>query len=142
VALTPCVFFRQFFFLLDYAIITVSLVLEIVFHTFKEDIYQSLVGLLVIVRIWRFVRIGHGIAEFANEMAHKEYHGLLEYTEELEKRLKANNIDLPESGDYKKKSSDRLGTFLEKLEQDEQRKSHGRDNTIEESVKENSYTTS
>jgi hypothetical protein len=64
IALTPQIFFRQFFFLLDYVIITVSLVLEVVFHVIGDDaIYEYVAGLLVVSRIWRFVRIGHGIVE-------------------------------------------------------------------------------
>lgn len=82
-ALTPSIFFRQFFFALDYFIITVSLVLEITFHALSDTLYQSLSGLLVIFRIWRFVRIGHGIVELTNEAAHREYDKLVVYTKEL-----------------------------------------------------------
>ena len=95
IALTPCIFFRQFFFLLDYVIIAMSLALEITFHVLDEYVYSTMAGLLVLVRVWRFVRIGHGIVELTAEAAHKEYEGLLTYTEELEDRLRANNIDLP-----------------------------------------------
>ena len=131
--LKPCIFFRQFFFLLDYLIISISLILEVVFHVFKEDIYQSLVGLLVLVRIWRFVRIGHGIVEITNEMAHKEYDGLLSYVEELEKILTENNIDLPESDDsVKKKRSDQLSAFLKKYEEDKEIEKHVGDVTTSE----------
>ena len=82
-ALSPSIFFRQFFFALDYFIITVSLVMEITFHVLSDDLYQSLSGLLVIFRIWRFVRIGHGIVELTNEAAHREYDKLVVYTKEL-----------------------------------------------------------
>ena len=83
IALTPSIFFRQFFFALDYFIITVSLVLEITFHVLSDELYQSLSGLLVIFRIWRFIRIGHGIVELTNEAAHREYDKLVVYTKEL-----------------------------------------------------------
>lgn len=83
VALTPSIFFRQFFFALDYFIITVSLALEITFHILSDELYQSLSGLLVIFRIWRFIRIGHGIVELTNEAAHREYDKLVIYTKEL-----------------------------------------------------------
>lgn len=46
IALRPAIFFRQFFFLLDYIIISVSLALEILFHSLSEDSIQGLVGLL------------------------------------------------------------------------------------------------
>ena len=83
VALSPSIFFRQFFYALDYFVITVSLVLEITFHLLEDDIYQSLSGLLVIFRVWRFIRIGHGIVELTNEAAHREYDKMVVYTNEL-----------------------------------------------------------
>jgi hypothetical protein len=83
VALTPSIFFRQFFFALDYFIIVVSLALEITFHALSDELYQSLSGILVIFRIWRFIRIGHGIVELTNEAAHREYEKLVVYTKEL-----------------------------------------------------------
>ena len=100
IALRPAVFFRQFFFLLDYFIISVSLALEILFHSLSDDSIQSLVGLLVFVRIWRFVRIGHGIVEITNEVAHKDHEKLVSYTEQLEELLQRNNIALPEDSKH------------------------------------------
>jgi uncharacterized membrane protein len=96
VALTPGVFFHQFFFALDYIIISISLILEITFHALGDDLYQSLSGLLVIARLWRFVRIGHGIVELTNEAAHSEYSHLLMYTNELRALLAENSIPLPD----------------------------------------------
>jgi hypothetical protein len=101
IALRPAIFFRQFFFLLDYVIISVSLTLEIMFHTLSEDKIQSVVGLLVFVRIWRFVRIGHGIVEITNEMAHADHEKLVSYTEQLEELLQQHQIALPEDGNSK-----------------------------------------
>jgi len=77
----------------------------VTFHFLKDDIYQSLAGMLVVVRIWRFIRIGHGIVEITNEMAHDEYDGLLAYTEALEKILIEHDIALPEHGWVKHSSS-------------------------------------
>jgi len=68
----------------------------VTFHFLNDAIYQSAAGFLVLVRIWRFVRIGHGIVEITNEMAHEEYNGLLAYTEALETMLQEHNIPLPE----------------------------------------------
>jgi hypothetical protein len=96
ITLKPTVFFRQLFYLLDYFIVTVSLVLELTFHFLKDDLYQSLAGLLVLIRIWRFVRIGHGIVEVVAEMSHEKHQKLLAYTEELENLLKKNQIIMPE----------------------------------------------
>jgi len=97
IALTPGIFFRQFWFLLDYVIITVSLVLEISFHVLGDAAYETLVGVLVLVRIWRFVRIGHGSVEVTHENAEEGRSELLQYVEELENLLKAEGLALPPS---------------------------------------------
>jgi hypothetical protein len=52
------------------------------------------------VRIWRFVRIGHGIIEITNEVVHKDHEKLLLYTEELEELLQQHNIALPEDSKH------------------------------------------
>eukprot|EP00187_Rhodella_violacea_P007968 CAMPEP_0174892840 /NCGR_PEP_ID=MMETSP0167-20121228/7740_1 /TAXON_ID=38298 /ORGANISM="Rhodella maculata, Strain CCMP736" /LENGTH=291 /DNA_ID=CAMNT_0016131453 /DNA_START=100 /DNA_END=975 /DNA_ORIENTATION=+ len=106
IALGPCVFFRQFFFLLDYVIITVSLALEIVLHSLSDDSVQALVGLLVFVRIWRFVRIGHGIAEITNEVVHKDHEKVISYTEKLEELVKSHGIPLPEDSEHNPRPSE------------------------------------
>lgn len=61
-----------------------------------DAIYQSAAGLLVIFRLWRFVRIGHAIVEVTNQKAHEEYNGLLAYTEALESLLEQHAIPVPE----------------------------------------------
>lgn len=99
IALKPKVFFRQFFYALDFFIITMSIVLEAVFHALKSDISQSAGGLLIIVRLWRFLRIGHGISDLTAEVMQEQFQELLSYTEELEQLLKANQIELPKVDD-------------------------------------------
>ena len=96
-ALTPCIYFRQLFYLLDYFIVAVSLALEVTFRALDDDTVQSLVGLIVLARIWRFVRIGHGLVEVTSELSHKKYEALLGYTEQLERLLDANGIEPPDS---------------------------------------------
>jgi len=95
IALGPRIFFRQVFYALDYFIVTVSLALEIVFYTIGDEVLASLIGLVILGRIWRFVRIGHGILELAEDMAHERESDLLVYAEELEILLFENNISLP-----------------------------------------------
>jgi hypothetical protein len=97
VALGPKVFFRQFFFLLDYCIVSVSLALELTFHFASAEALQSLVGMLVFARVWRFVRIGHGIVEITSEWTHQQYEEVMEYAERLEAILLENNLPLPEA---------------------------------------------
>jgi hypothetical protein len=88
-------FLHSVFFTLDYLIVTISIVLEGVFHAKTDEIYQSLAGLLVLVRLWRFFRIGHGIVEVTHELAQEEYHKLEYYKDELENLLRSHNIALP-----------------------------------------------
>lgn len=95
IALTPQVFFRQVFYTLDYIIVTVSLALEITFVKLSEEVLASLIGLIIIGRLWRFVRIGHGILELAEDMAHEREERLLIYAEELETLLNEHKIPLP-----------------------------------------------
>jgi len=56
-ALLGFVFFRQIMYVIDFAVVTLSLIFEIVFANTAEEG----AGLLVFVRVWRFIRIGHGI---------------------------------------------------------------------------------
>ena len=54
-------YWKQMFLVLDFFIITISLTLELVFH-FKKGFgfdFETAFALLVMVRLWRFVRIGH-----------------------------------------------------------------------------------
>jgi hypothetical protein len=96
-ALGPGVFFRQLFYLLDYFIVATSIALELTFYSLSDDAVQSLVGLLVIGRIWRFVRIGHGLIEVTAELAHRKFEVLLNYAEELENILRQHELDVPET---------------------------------------------
>jgi len=96
VALGPNVFFRQVWYSLDYIIITVSTTLELLFYLDNEDLGLSTIsGLIIFARIWRFVRIGHGIIEVTTELTHKRYEDLLEYAEKLEAEMKKNELPLP-----------------------------------------------
>jgi len=96
-------FFRQIFYVLDMFIVSVSLVLELVFHFAHEDLLQALSGLLVFFRIWRFVRIGHGLIEVTAEYSHRDKEALWEYAESLEHILHQNELDLPEMNHRVKK---------------------------------------
>jgi len=97
IALGPCTFFRQVFYVLDYIIILVSLVLELLFFFDHEELgLSSISGLIIFARIWRFVRIGHGIIEVTSEVTHRKYEDLLDYAEHLETELRKNDIPLPQ----------------------------------------------
>lgn len=81
IALTPQVFFRQFFYAIDYFIVAVSITLEAVFHSLSDDYLQSIIGLLIFFRLWRFIRIAHGLVSITAEVSHSHYEELLAYTE-------------------------------------------------------------
>jgi hypothetical protein len=57
-ALGISTFFKQIFLAMDFIVVLVSLILELTFHLLHAQLAQ-LVGILVMFRIWRFVRIGH-----------------------------------------------------------------------------------
>jgi hypothetical protein len=96
VVLQPAVFFRQLFYLMDYVIIGVSLALELFFFLMHEHLSTTLVGMLVVFRSWRYVRISHGIMEVTAELAEQKFGRLLNYTEHLEKILREQGTPLPE----------------------------------------------
>lgn len=115
-ALSPNIFFRQVFYLLDYVIVTVSLGLELFFKIWDEDIVQSAVGFLIVVRLWRFVRISHGLVEVVAELSHQKWQRLLAYTEELEILLQQRDIPLPDTESIRelKGTADDLVSSIEK----------------------------
>ena len=51
-------FFTQLFLVLDFAVVLISLVFELVFH-FNKSQLQQVAEILILFRVWRFVRIGH-----------------------------------------------------------------------------------
>lgn len=123
IALTPRVFFRQFFYLMDFVVVPVSLGLELTFHYLNDLSLQSVVGLLVVTRIWRFVRIGHGIVEVTHKLAEREHHRLLVYTEELESYMRQNGLDIPNPEKlYEFKRSLDDSVLLKEIQEEKKRK--------------------
>lgn len=94
-ALGPCVFFKQIFLAADFFVVLISLVLELTFKHLKSDLAE-LVGILVLFRIWRFIRIGHGIIEITSELTNEYYDPLIQYAKKCEEKLKDSNVELPE----------------------------------------------
>lgn len=83
-------FTRHHLYVLDLIIVGLSLILEITFELIDEDNIASLVGLLIIGRIWRFVRIGHGLFATTLEVS-------LHKVEELETQVAELRYLLEES---------------------------------------------
>ena len=103
-AIKPWIFFRQAFYALDFTIVSASIALESTFHALDDDTLATMIGLLILGRVWRFVRIGHGMVELVSNMNRQQYEELLAYTEDLEAKLKQNRIDLSTS--HKKPARD------------------------------------
>ena len=93
--LGPKKFFSQVWYVLDLFIVTVSLVLELVFAFVHDDIIQDLVGILVLFRVWRFVRIGHGLIVSTFEIQEEKIHELKHYVQEMEEIVTQCGSELP-----------------------------------------------
>jgi len=91
------------------------------FFVFSDQVYQSLVGFLVLVRIWRFVRIGHGIIEVTHQLAKTELHEVEDYAAELESILQEHNLPLPASC-QKRESTHHSCPLLEAIEEERRMK--------------------
>ena len=115
-ALTPCVFCRQIFYVLDLFIISVSLCFELVFHFIDNTLLSEYLGLLIIARLWRFVRIGHGLIEVTAEYSSKRYEKIRKLAEDMESLIEHHDAQLSGSPDYERlkvKSKELLGTIDE-----------------------------
>lgn len=89
-------FFSNFFYILDLVVVSISLALEILFLILDEAQLELLVGILILSRLWRFVRIGHGIFATTYELSSKQHQGHHKYNKKLEAILKENGIPLPD----------------------------------------------
>jgi len=95
-ALGPMKFFTQVFLVLDFTVVFLSFVLELVFHYLKHNFSEKATQMLIFFRIWRFIRIGHGIVEVAGELTSKQFECLFDYIKELENKLEENQVQRPE----------------------------------------------
>ena len=92
----------------DLSIVLITFILEIVFH--GNESVESMVGLLIVFRLWRIVRVIHvttEVLEYHDEQEDKEYEDkikeLSQENERLKKELKelrsnTNNDDINEAG--------------------------------------------
>mmetsp|Transcript_9101 Transcript_9101/g.19438 ORF Transcript_9101/g.19438 Transcript_9101/m.19438 type:complete len:324 (-) Transcript_9101:337-1308(-) len=95
--LGPAKFFSHILYVLDLFIVTVSLLMELVFKLVHQDILGDVVGLLIFFRVWRFVRIGHGLVASTFELEEEKFDALVLYVREVEDLLTKNGCDLPTS---------------------------------------------
>lgn len=101
ISLGPSAFFRHFFFALDYIVVTTSIILDLFLHFYhSQEELKTLVAFVVFVRVWRFIRIGHGIVEATMIGAHANQEEIFIYTEKLEALLVQHHISaLPKKPD-------------------------------------------
>ena len=98
IAAYRALFFRNFLYAFDFVIVNASLILEVYIHIIHHDDDQdndATYGILILVRCWRFVRIGHGIFESTEkhegkvqERIKEQCHELKAHIAELEARMK------------------------------------------------------
>lgn len=88
-------FFNNFYYVLDFVVVTVSLGLEILFAMLNDIEAAELAGFLILARLWRFVRIGHGIYSSTIEIANQKYKALVEYTSRCEQVIEMRGLSLP-----------------------------------------------
>ena len=116
--LKPRVFFRKPFYVLDFVVVTMSLGLELGFYLSSNETVAELAGLLIFARLWRFVRIGHGIIEVTNEY-HGHKHGkVMKYNRQLEELLVKNGIAVPENVRREMKKLKRLDSVATEADAD------------------------
>jgi hypothetical protein len=91
----PRNFCGNFFYCLDLFVVTASLVFELIYMAFHDSNMELVVALLLMGRLWRFVRIGHGIFEATYELSKEAEHAHSEYTRKLEELCRDHGLDLP-----------------------------------------------
>lgn len=87
VAAIGVAFFRNPLYVLDLFVVTTSLSLELVFHYLGHATLSELVGLLVLGRVWRFLRIAHGLMVSMHEIGHHHMEELEIHIDEMEHEL-------------------------------------------------------
>jgi hypothetical protein len=86
--LGPKQFCKQVTYVVDLIVVSMSFSLEILMKHASKDVLSVLPGILIIFRLWRFVRIGHGLVSTTYELQQHKLHLAVEYIEELEDKVK------------------------------------------------------
>lgn len=98
--LGPFAFFKDWLHAIDYVVVSISLALEIAFHVDSNSVLQAITGLLVFGRLWRFIRIGHGVYEASKQVLNEKLESVLLYLERTENLLEMHGIPLPIPDDF------------------------------------------
>lgn len=91
----PKIFCSQLAYIADIIVVTMSLALEMMFRFASDEALSALPGILIVFRLWRFVRIGHGLVSSTFELQERKIHLAVEYIEELEAKLKTYECTVP-----------------------------------------------
>ncbi len=95
--LGPAKFVHHCMYVLDLIIVTVSLAFELVLYFIGQESAAALLPeFLIVFRVWRFVRIGHGLVASAHEVGHEKIHLAFEHMDKLEGLLRDNGVKVPE----------------------------------------------
>jgi len=74
-------------YVVDFIVVISSLTLELIFKFSSEDALAALPGILIVFRLWRFVRIGHGLVASTYEVQQHKIETAVDYISELEEKL-------------------------------------------------------
>jgi len=106
VCLKPKNFIRKPLYVMDIIVVALSLVLELTFYFKKSFAAAALAGILIITRLWRFVRVGHGIIMVTTKYNSQTNSDMKCYNKELEDMLVENGIELPKDAAKKQSSTE------------------------------------
>lgn len=110
--LGPKSFSKELMYVIDFVVVTSSLVLELMFKYAGKEVLSSLPGILVVFRVWRFVRIGHGLVASTYEVQERKIHLAMHYIEELEEKVRQHEQDSPVRPKKLKHSKSQLSSKL------------------------------
>jgi len=83
-------------YVVDFVVVISSLTLELIFKFSSEDALAALPGILIVFRLWRFVRIGHGLVASTYEVQQHKIETAVDYISELEEKLERCDVALPQ----------------------------------------------
>ena len=92
----PKMFCCQPTYVVDFVVVISSLTLELIFKFSSEDALAALPGILIVFRLWRFVRIGHGLVASTYEVQQHKIETAVDYISELEEKLERCEVALPQ----------------------------------------------
>ncbi|KAL7500113.1 hypothetical protein ACHAWT_009500 [Skeletonema menzelii] len=122
--LGPKQFCKQFAYVVDLVIVAVSLSLEVLLKHASKEVLSVIPSILIIFRVWRFIRIGHGLVASTYEIQQHKLHLAVHYIEELEEKVKKYE-DEPKRPEKMDKIIRRLSSsqIIEPGEREEMKKS-------------------